>query len=211
MSQFFAMNDTHRLFEACGLVDIQSLCPDVMVDLRYARADNFIGVPVYADISRAYAVPDLARRIAGAQRELANRRPSHTLLIWDAARPLSVQRRFYDAVRDTDLRRYVADPDDPSNLGMHNFGMAVDCTIAGSDGLPIDMGGGFDEFSPISHTGNELQMLADGMLSQEAFDNRMLLFSAMATVGLKPHPYEWWHFQLPVDPSADPSCKILDF
>ena len=44
-------------FEQAGLVDIQTAIPDVVVDLKYATADNFMGEILYPDLRKAYLLP----------------------------------------------------------------------------------------------------------------------------------------------------------
>lgn len=60
----------------------------------------------------------------------------------------------------------------------------------------IDMGTGFDCFSPKSHTVNaELKPIEKV--------NRLLLKTLMEKYGFKHYPYEWWHFTLADEPFHD--------
>ena len=54
-------------FEQVGLVDIQTAIPDVVVDLKYATADNFMGEILYPDLRKAYLLPHMISRLAPAR------------------------------------------------------------------------------------------------------------------------------------------------
>ena len=60
----------------------------------------------------------------------------------------------------------------------------------------IDMGTGYDCFSPKSHP-------MTGKVSTAAYANRMLLRNIMIKHGFKPLPSEWWHFTLVKEPFPD--------
>ena len=86
-----------------GLVDIQTIDNDIIVELKYSTVDNFVGVDMYGELERAYFVRDFALQIVDAQRILQQRYPEYTLLIYDAARPISVQRAMRRVVEGTEL------------------------------------------------------------------------------------------------------------
>ena len=119
-------------FEQAGLVDIQTAIPDVVVDLKYATADNFMGEILYPDLRKAYLLPHMISRLARVHARLQELKPGYRLVIYDAARPLSIQRRMFERVRGTPQEQYVANPYNEG--GFHNYGMAVDLSILGSDG-----------------------------------------------------------------------------
>jgi len=60
----------------------------------------------------------------------------------------------------------------------------------------LDMGTGFDCFSPIANT-NSTEISATQM------QNRMLLQGAMVEGGFNSYAYEWWHFTLNHEPFPD--------
>ncbi|WP_289760854.1 hypothetical protein [uncultured Duncaniella sp.] len=64
--------------------------------------------------------------------------PGYRLLVKDAARPMSVQRRMFNAVKGTSKANYVANP--AKGGGLHNYGLAVDVTIEDAQGNELDMG-----------------------------------------------------------------------
>jgi len=70
------------------LVDIQSVNPTIMVDLRYAGSNNLVKQPLYPQGTRALARPEVASALTTAQAFL--RRYQYGLKIWDAYRPTAV-------------------------------------------------------------------------------------------------------------------------
>lgn len=177
-----------------GLVDVQVLDPSICVHLVYATADNFLGQVLYADLRRALLLPAMAEKVAAAQQALRSERPDLTLLILDAARPLSVQQKMFHQVAGTPKNIYVANP--RHGPGMHNYGAAVDVTLADSLGRPLPMGSQFDHFGAESHIDCEEHLLASGKITQEEYDNRRLLRRVMCEQGLLTLRSEWWHFNL---------------
>lgn len=137
-------------FEQVGLVDIQTAIPDVVVDLKYATADNFMGEILYPDLRKAYLLPHMISRLARVHARLQELKLGYRLVIYDAARPLSIQRRMFERVRGTPQEQYVANPYNEG--GFHNYGMAVDLSILGSDGVALDMGSPYDFFGEEAHT-----------------------------------------------------------
>ena len=72
---------------------------------------------------------------------------------------------------------------------------------AGGKGRDIDMGTGFDLFSPKSWP-TSLALTGD----QRA--HRLLLQTLMVKHGFAPYPQEWWHFTLKGEPYPD---QYFDF
>lgn len=210
-----------------GLVDIQTLDNDILVELKYSTVDNFVGVDMYGELERAYFVRDFALQIVDAQRILQQRYPEYTLLIYDAARPISVQRAMRRVVEGTELETFVADG---TRGGRHNYGVAVDLTIATLDGTPLDMGTGFDALTeassvkgtpdsddPITRTidvyRDYINGLAQrGVISYKAAANRILLMEVMCEAGLVPYRREWWHFEEIISiATTRERYRLLDF
>lgn len=180
------------LMRANGMVDIQQVAPDIRVDLKYATKDNFIGANMYGQLRRAYLHPNLAKALARAQQALTKERPGYRFLIYDAARPQSVQRRMYQAVAGTPKKIYVAAPE---RGGRHNYGVAVDLTIVDASGKPLDMGSPFDHFGEEAHLGNEEARVRAGIFNKEVPANRSLMRRLLGAEGLRPYDKEWWHYQ----------------
>ena len=99
----------------------------------------------------------------------------------------------------------------PSKHGWHNYGLAVDVTIEDIDGIPLDMGTGFDSFGPKSHIDKEDELVAQGALTAEQKSNRELLRSIMTEVGFEPLKTEWWHFQKYSKFDRNKKFKLLNF
>lgn len=177
-----------------GMVDIQSYNSDIYVDLKYASDDNFMGFPLYERMKRAYLQPDVAKRLNYCQIYLSALDTSLHLLVYDAARPVSVQKLMWDAldtVPPTVRGRYVSNP---ANLSLHNMGCAVDITISSADGVALDMGTGYDDFRDISFPNKEAKYLKTGELTKKQYENRLLLRKVMASQKFRQLPTEWWHY-----------------
>jgi zinc D-Ala-D-Ala dipeptidase len=177
-----------------GMVDVQTICPAIYVDLKYSSSDNFLKMDVYGDLNKAYLQPDVANKLKQAQVLLEKSRPGFHLLVYDAARPLHIQQRMWDALRDRPFERskYVSNPAQGGSL--HNYGAAVDLTIADSSGLPLDMGTPFDYFGIEAHPNQETMLLSTGKLNAEQVSNRQLLRMVMYQAGFFGISSEWWHF-----------------
>ena len=207
MSKAFAV-DYDAEFAKMGFVDVQTLDSTIQVDLKYSSTDNFMGVNMYGDLYKAYFRPEIAQMVVDAQKYLKEVNPEYTLVIYDAARPLSAQRMMYEKVQGTKFSQYVAKP--VNGGGYHNYGCAVDVTIL-YKGEPLDMGAGFDEFSTLSHINNESYNLKIGKLSQEAYNNRQILRKVMRKAGFNTYRCEWWHFQHYSKKYMRSNFKSIDF
>ncbi|GAB2792908.1 hypothetical protein GCM10027275_42360 [Rhabdobacter roseus] len=179
-----------------GLVNIQDVDSTILVELKYSTTDNFVGKDVYGDLTRAYLQPDMARKLARASQYLRESTPGYRLLVYDAARPNSVQYILWDALDDLKIPtrskpQYVADPKVGS---IHNFGCAVDLTVADERGQPLDMGTKYDYFGPLAYPRSEQEMLRQGKLTAQQIANRQVLRRAMTRAGFAVNPTEWWHF-----------------
>ena len=165
------------------LVDIQSVNPTIMVELRYAGNNNLVKHPLYPQGMRALARPELAAALTKAQTIL--RRYQYGLKIWDAYRPAAVQTKLWHASRNSD---YVADPE--VGVGsLHSWGIAVDATLVDSWNRPVRMPSDFDDFTPAAmwrYTGPSFDVLGHVRLLQWAMHRAG--FCGMRT--------EWWHFTI---------------
>lgn len=180
-----------RYMEQLGLVEIQTLSPDIKVILPYGTTDNFTGIQLYETSQYAYFQKDVAAMIVKAEAYLHEQYPTHMLLVYDGARPCSVQQKMWNAVKGTKGRYYVAPP---ARKGLHNYGAAVDITIIDTYGNPLDMGCPFDTFDKTAHIDNEAQLVKEGLLTQAQYENRLLLRNIMRKAGFSTISREWWHF-----------------
>jgi len=179
-----------------GLVDVQTLDPTILVELKYATTDNFVKTNVYGTLRKAYLQPMAAERLVKASTYLRQQQPELRLLVYDAARPRSAQWKLWNALKLPEKQRktYVADPREGS---IHNYGCAVDLTLArvrNGRVQPLDMGTPFDFFGERAYPKAEDKLLKSGQLTAEQVRNRRLLRSVMQRAGYMPIEYEWWHF-----------------
>jgi len=192
-----------------GLIDVQSLNKDIFCELKYATDDNFMGFQLYHSIKRPYLQPDVAERLSKCQDYLSEIDSSLHLLIYDAARPVSVQKLMWDALDSIPpgLRgRYVSNP---GHRSLHNLGAAVDITICDDRRVVMDMGAGFDEFAEIAYPRMEYHFLKTGELSQQQYDNRLLLRRVMKSQRFRQLPTEWWHYNAYSRDVARTKYKVL--
>lgn len=194
-----------------GLVNVSALQPSIKIDIKYATTDNFTGKILYTEDVGAYAEPALAKAVAQAQETLKSIDKDLSIVIFDAARPISVQKDMFEVVRGTESERFVANPYGEFAGGFHNYGMAVDVAIVDKNGDMLDFGTGYDSFEDIAHSGGEAELVKNGLLSFEAYNNRQLLYYVMGKHGMLPYAYEWWHFQLTYKESDKAKYKLLDF
>lgn len=180
-----------RTADSLHLVNVCDLDGTVGVDLKYATTDNFTGKVLYEDIDGAYLRQDVAAMLVEAHRQLKRVRPDLRFLIYDAVRPLSVQRAMWEYVKDTKYSRYLAHPD---RTGLHNYGAAVDLTLADSLYRPLDMGTPFDHFGKAAGITAEQELTAQGLLNEQQVQNRRLLREVMLHAGFRTVGGEWWHF-----------------
>ena len=166
--------------DAGELVDVATLIPDAVMDLRYATKDNFVGEAVYPK-AVCKLRRSVAKRLARAAKIL--RAEKRRLVIWDCYRPSSIQAAFWKLVPD---ERYVANPAKGSR---HSRGAAVDLALADKDGTLLAMPTAFDDFSENAHRKASLA----GNAGREA----KRLEAAMTRVGFVGMPTEWWHFDAP--------------
>ena len=177
-----------------NLIDIQEINPEILVELKYATSDNFMKIKLYSRITRAYLQKDVALRLSNSQDYLSKLKPGYKLLIYDAARPVSVQQKMWDAL-DTlppgERGKFVSNP---KKRSLHNLGAAVDLTICDETGAPLNMGAGYDDIRKIAYPELESYFLKTGELTEEHFENRELLRKVMRKEGFRNIPTEWWHF-----------------
>ncbi len=174
-----------------GLVNVQSISPDILVELKYSTLDNFLSADTYGDLVNCYLQPKAAAMLKNAQALLKKSHPELSLLIYDGARPRSIQRKMWALVVNTPSEDYVANPERGS---VHNFGSAVDLTIATTEGIPLDMGTAFDFFGELAQPRHEDRFLKEKKLTQQQIDNRRLLRQVMTQAGFLTISIEWWHF-----------------
>ncbi|MGC9331915.1 MAG: M15 family metallopeptidase [Bacteroidales bacterium] len=182
-----------QYMESLGLVNVRELDSTIQVRLRYSTTDNFLGTDLYGDLEQAYLQPDVAKKLAKGSAYLQDTFPHLRLLVWDAVRPVSVQKRMWELC-DVPLKQrhwYVTPPDKRS---LHNYGAAVDVCLMDTTGKILDMGTDFDHFGVEAYTNRDEELVQKGLVSTEAIKNRHLLHDVMRQAGFYNIVYEWWHF-----------------
>lgn len=177
--------------EKKGLVKLKKIDPSIQVELKYATEDNFTKKILYDSLHEAYLHPIAAEKLVKAQTILKDKDSILSLLVYDAVRPLSIQKKMYEVVQNTPYHAYVANP---SKTGLHNYGIAVDLTICNNKGIPLDMGTPFDFFGRKAGISEEETLIKEGKLTREQVDNRKLLRTVMTEAGFLTIRGEWWHF-----------------
>jgi serine beta-lactamase-like protein LACTB len=162
------------------LVDLATL-DGVKLDVRYATANNFLGVPVYSS-AKAFLQRPAAVALERVQAKLKEQ--GYGLLVYDAYRPWHVTKLFRDAT-PAKFHTFVADPLKGSR---HNRGCAVDLGLYDlKGGQPVGMPSGYDEFSDRAFPDYP------GGTSRRRW-HRDLLRRAMGAEGFAVYGEEWWHF-----------------
>ncbi|MFC0407483.1 D-alanyl-D-alanine dipeptidase [Roseomonas elaeocarpi] len=154
----------------------------VLLDLRYATADNLAGRPIF---QRAVALllPEARERLLHASRMAIAL--GYRLKVFDAFRPIEAQWVLWHAVED---KRFVSDP---RLGGLHPRGAAVDLTLVeAASGRELPMGTAFDAVEEASAHGRTDIPVEDQR-------NRALLLGLMTAAGWDHYRLEWWHYQLP--------------
>jgi zinc D-Ala-D-Ala dipeptidase len=163
-----------------SLVEITPASHGVILDLAYATPRNITGAPIYRNAIcylHVEATQSLDQAVALA------RALGLSLKIFDAMRPSEAQWALWNARPDPE---FLADPRRGSP---HSRGVAIDLTLVQPDGTELDMGTGFDAFTPLSHHGvSEIPVAAQR--------NRLLLLGLMTAAGWDFYRNEWWHYQL---------------
>ena len=160
------------------------------------------------------------KRLIRAQQNLSEINPQLQLALFDAWRPISVQKFMFNyTIQETckskgidindcsvnggindvieEVGRFWAKPSsDPLTPPPHSTGAAIDLTLADMTSKPLDLGGEIDfigpESSPDFYKKDSFKMTYSKY--QVFQDRRSLLFSVMEQAGFVQHPNEWWHF-----------------
>ena len=187
-----------------NFVYVRDIIPDVLEEIRYAGSHNFMGRPADGyGAARAVLTLPAALALKKAAAYFAGK--SLHLLIYDAYRPQRAvddfvrwaqdendtvgKAEFYPTLEKRELfpRGYIA------RRSGHSRGSTVDLTLTDAKETPLDMGGEFDWFSPIS--AHEY-----AYLTVEQKENRRLLKDGIEDAGFEAYSEEWWHYRLKDEP-----------
>lgn len=160
------------------LVELNTVIPDVVLDIRYATDNNFVGKVLYPS-ARCFLAEPAAKALAKVQRDLHEQ--GFQLVVYDGYRPLSVQKIMWEIMPNPN---YVADPATGSR---HNRGYAVDVSLLDLYGNPVLMPTEYDNFTERARRDYQ-------DLPAEAIRHRQILEETMVHHDFIPMPSEWWHF-----------------
>ena len=192
-----------------GFVLLADYVPQIVQEIRYYSTYNFIGERIdgYEEPCALLTI-EAARALKAVSSELVVQ--GYRLKVFDAYRPACAVRQFVLwGIEDQDIRMkpwfypelekqalfsegYIA------RQSSHSRGSAIDLTLLDMrTGKELDMGSPFDLFSRVSHP--DYRGITD-----EQYENRMMLQRAMLRNGFLPLDCEWWHFCLKNEPYPDP-------
>ncbi len=196
-SRTFSVNKDTSDFEKFllrqGLIRVRDYNKAIQVELKYATMDNFMGRNMYGNFQEAYLRKEVALKLISAQHLLEKIKPDYRLIIYDAVRPLSVQKLMWDSVDVSPFVKYKY-LSNPKYHSLHNYGAAVDLSILDENGKPLDMGTPFDCFCELAYPYFEKRFLKNGKLTREQYQNRLLLRNIMQKNHFSGISTEWWHF-----------------
>lgn len=166
------------MFDDFDLVDVSEITNEILFDIRYATDRNYFKKRFYEN-NICILRYGTTKKLIKANEFLMNL--GYRLKVWDAYRPLSVQKLMWDQIKD---ENFIAPPWRGS---IHNRGAAVDVTLVKLNGEEVEMPTDFDDFTyKASIYYNDC--------SANAVKNRELLAKAMVQSGFKRIESEWWHF-----------------
>ena len=191
-----------------GFVLLADFVPGIVQEIRYYSTYNFVGERIDGyEEPVALLTIEAARALKAVAAEVNAQ--GYRLKVFDAYRPANAVRHFVLwGVEDLDLRMkpyfypdlekqelfkqgYIA------SQSSHSRGSAVDLTLLDMrTGKEVDMGSPFDLFSELSHPDSRA-------VTEEQYENRRFLQSAMTRNGFLPIDCEWWHFSLKNEPFPD--------
>ncbi len=193
-----------------GLVNVINVDSTLIVDLKYSSTENFMDTDMYGCLNNCYLQPAVAKKLKIAQDYLKSINPDLSLLIWDGTRPRSVQEFMWNSLEmpNNEKRNFVSDPKSGS---LHNFGAAIDLTLATTkDSVPLDMGTEYDHFSVLAWPIKEKEMLKNNRLKKIHIHNRKLLRKIMSKAGFSILQTEWWHFNSMTRDEAAKKYTIIE-
>lgn len=177
-----------------------------------------LGAPYGAQVDPFRLRSGVVERLLRAEAALQLAAPQCRLAIFDAWRPLAVQRFMVRHAVEEECARAGLDPDqpspardrviaevgrfwappsdDPATPPPHSTGAAVDLTLADCIGTPLDMGGEIDAIGPVSEPEFHAKAARADPGGADAVwhGRRQLLARVMVDAGFVQHPNEWWHF-----------------
>ena len=157
-------------YDSSNFVDITTIIPDILLDIRYYSTYNFVGERIngYKE-SIALMTKEAANALKKASDYLKEK--GYLIKIYDSYRPQRSVDHFVNWTKnnDTKMKKYFY-PD-----------------------IEIDMGSTFDFFGEISHPNYT-------NITNEQKKNRQFLIDSMKLFNFEVIDTEWWHFYLKNQP-----------
>ena len=195
-------------YDSSGFVVLADYVPHIVQEIRYYSTYNFIGERIDGyEEPCALLTKEAARALKAVSNEMIVR--GYRLKVFDAYRPACAVKHFVLwGIEDQDIRMkpyfypdlqkqelfekgYIA------KKASHSRGSTVDLTLLDmSTGGELDMGSPFDLFSVVSHPDYK-------GITEQQYENRMMLQRVMVRSGFEPIDCEWWHFTLKDEPYPD--------
>ena len=195
--------------KAQGLIDVMDSIPGLDVYLVYSTPYNFMGRVLYKNLDRALLAEPAYKKLKRAQEILREKRMDLHFLIYDAVRPVSIQREMWKVVEGTNLEDFVANPNKRKG-GPHNFGIAVDLTLCDCAGNPLPMGSEYDYFGDRARVDKEDELFKSGEITYRELKNRQLLREVRVEAGWIVEPSEWWHFGAMTTKEASEKLPVIE-
>ena len=201
-------NRTDLIHDPSGFVLLSEHVPGIIQEIRYFSTYNFIGdrIDGYEEPCALLTI-EAARALNVVSKEMLVH--GYRLKVFDAYRPVSAVKHFILwGIEDQDIRmkQYFYPDLQKQELfskgyiakqSSHSRGSTIDLTLLDmATGKELDMGSPFDRFGEVSHPDFR-------GITQEQYENRMLLRRAMLRGGFEPIDCEWWHFTLIDEPYPD--------
>ena len=194
--------------DSSGFVLLSDAVPDAILEIRYYSTYNFVGDRIEGyEEPIAFLTKEAAQALKGVSDELVKK--GYRLKIFDAYRPQRAVlhfARWAKDLEDTRMKKYFYPELDKSVLfeqgyidykSGHSRGSTLDLTLFDMNTeKEVDMGGTFDYFGEKSHPDYK-------EITEEQYNNRMILRNAMIAHGFRPLVTEWWHFTLENEPYPD--------
>ena len=194
--------------DSSGFVLLSDAVPDAILEIRYYSTYNFVGKRIAGyEEPIALITKEAATKLKEVSDELIEK--GYRLKIYDAYRPQMAVNNFVDWAKDVNdikMKKYFYPNLDKEVLfpqmyimeySGHTRGSTVDLTLFDMNTeKEVDMGGTFDYFGKESHPDYK-------GITDEQYNNRMILREAMVLHGFKPLETEWWHFTLEDEPYKD--------
>lgn len=200
---------TAAITDASDFVVVSDQIPDVLQEIRYYSAYNFVGSHIDGyDEPLALMTRESVAALKNAAADF--REKGYVIKIYDAYRPQRAVNHFMrwgNDVQDTKMKAYfyptITNKADIVDLGYvarksgHSRGSTLDMTIVNmKTGAEIDTGEHFDYFGERSHTEYT------GITPQQQA-NRQFIKGIMEKNGFIGIDEEWWHFTLQNEPYPD--------